>query len=310
MDYGRGIINWQNQVEGRPFARGGTGCACGMAGIGAAKPVRVVAWLMATSSMPSLATAANAVGGRVVGAIPGFEDIQQNLGIVESVGPGVLGMSSWARVYPLTTPAGEPVDAGDAIYDAEVAIDRGLAGVAQLEETVTGVTQIKGGDQAAAQERASWYRTQIEVFAAALERMRREVFIPLAIQMYVIKSARPNKRYEPALKDLQAKAATLTQRLGWMQTSMAGWQVEADWQARNAANQSLLGKLKSLMNQLNAALQSVIGAVQKSAAALETAAEGVEQVVGDSKKAAGAAGVIAVGMIGLIAVLMLSGRKK
>lgn len=25
MDYGRAIVNFQNKVEGRPFARGGTG---------------------------------------------------------------------------------------------------------------------------------------------------------------------------------------------------------------------------------------------------------------------------------------------
>lgn len=35
MDYGRAIVNFQNKVEGRPFARGGTGCACGVAALGA-----------------------------------------------------------------------------------------------------------------------------------------------------------------------------------------------------------------------------------------------------------------------------------
>lgn len=315
MDYGRTLVNWQNKIEGRPFARGGTGCMCGVAGIGAAGFARAVLWRYQNSPLPSVVAVALAASSKVVGKLPGYED-NNSIVIAQSLVPGSNGgqqlaaISSYAQVWMLTTLDGAPLSAGEAIFDAEVQSAEVEDMLTSMEDGVTGVLEIKGVDADAASRRARWYENTLNDFVGRLTYISEHQLLRLSIDLEIIKAAPDISNFEKRLQALKAIVARNARRAESLKLTMREWVVEAYVQAQKAANQGLLGRIQANFARIGGVLDSLLGAMVRLGSAVKKAAEGLEEVVDDSKAAAGAAGVIAVGVIGLIAVLMLSGGRK
>lgn len=347
MDYGRGIINWQNQVEGRPFARGGTGCACGIMGTGesylewiqqgakraeSAMSAKAAVRLLQGVNLPlaQVASMSNAhVTGPIEGMGPGAGFVEANApgGAAGSAALGMLG--AYAQVMPVSRPDGSPLAAADVVWPMEAAAKR-MAGTARIvEEQRFEVFRIGNveyssvmNDKLQYPDPAQRQRVAEKSKMAAMKRAYELGIGTLKLQQaYLLDDLFELQAYVRALS-LMTDSAKLGYNAQMQETAdnlkYASGIIELipgfiETNSSGAASIDLRSTYERLRDGVRSVLAffAKVGVVaQKVVNLVDEATDVASQQLKNVQAASGAFGAIAVGVIGLIAVLMLSGRKK
>lgn len=309
MNYGAQMLNFERKMSGKP--------ACTCAGIsGAALFARAV--LIRYSGVPlnSVQQIAPVAAASIIGPLPGYEDDAANIAIVRSNVPGAPGgaqmnaVSAYASVQLLTNPDGTPQPAGEALADAELQVAEMDDLLASMEDGVTGVLRIQGVDADAAARRSRWYENSLYSYIDRLAYIKSHQMLRLAVDLEIIKGAADLAKYKKRLTDLEAQMRRNSNRADGLVQFIRGWVVEAKVQAKKAENQGAFGRIAANFSRYANILSDATSGIESLVSSVKKAGEGLEEIVDDSKKAAGAAGVIALAVVGGIAVMMLSGRKK
>jgi hypothetical protein len=309
MNYGAQMLNFERSMSGKP--------ACSCTGIsGAALFARAVLIRHGGVPLNSVQQIAPAAAASVIGPLPGYEDDAANIAIVRSNIPGTPGgtqlaaVSAYADVQMVTKPDGSPQPAGEALADAELQVMEIDDLLASMEDGVTDVLRIQGVDADAAARRSVWYENSVYSYVDRLTYIKFHQMLRLAVDMEIIKAAPDLAKYKKRLTDLEAQMRRNSNRSEGLKQTMREWVVEARVQAKKAESQGTFGRIGANLSRYADILSNATSAIESVVTSVKKAGEGLEEIVDDSKKAAGMAGFIALAVVGGIAVLALSSRKK
>ena len=303
MDYGRSLVNWQNKIEGRPYARGGTGCACGIAGVGAVDMVKIAFWPARVGAPVTLALRQEPLPG----GLPGQLLLTMMPGVQSAFGGG------FGQVIELTTAIGQPLPAG---YGMSM-VEQALAEIKSSYEYALDEVYYSPGlrQNQTAEERGDWYRSHalnLESVAAEI----REQFFPVAAGLAIVKGASDAATVKARMAAAAKQIALVDEKIKFIAATLKGWanEMRAQYElaAQIEAKALVWNQIKDYGRSLLSTVNNVLGWIPAAGAAVKEAAEGVKDFTEDAGAAtkAGLGGIAAIVGVGLVALLFIGGRRK
>jgi hypothetical protein len=300
MDYGSAVVQHQNQVEGRPYARGGTG------GIAGASFVKFAFWPTRNPWPTSIAISSIALPGGLPGQL------------IVTTAPGAqAAFRPYGNVIMLTGEDGAPLLVADVV-GSMLEISRRLAGIARvIEDTRFSAVQIGNaqyaalkptqGEEVAAQGKINATREayvhDITNLKLAAEDMKGLLF-EVAAMASALPAAKPAelKPYKTQLADARANIALAAGILALIPSFIEDTNVPG---VESNQVKTVMAQLRDALAALKKFLGDISAAAGAVAEAAKSLAEGAEDAADKLRKASGMTGYIALAVVAMIGFVML-----